>query len=139
MKKTLFPLLLVVVLPMLFIGCSNHNQPTFDYDIKILHGKWRITHVEQKDGSMFDVTTAIAEKVFKPTYATFNQDGTYTGIGAFGYGSGTYTAIGKTITTFISGEQYLKYNVVSLTESRAELIMSQTGSTSTMNLIVQKQ
>lgn len=93
----------------------------------------------ESSGTYLDVTTTIAQTVFKPTYATFNADGTYYGSGEFGTGSGTYTAIGKTITTFVSGQEYLKYDVVSLTGTTAELVMSETGSTSTIKIKVAKQ
>lgn len=90
-----------------FSSCSKDNgEPKFDYPMEMLIGKWRITYMELKDGSMFDVTTAIAEKVFEPMYATFNTDGTYLGSGGFGNGSGTFSAIGKTITSYVSGEEF---------------------------------
>lgn len=137
MNKAL--LLLAVILPLLFAGCSKDEDPSFDYDVTLLHGKWRVTHVMQSSGTYLDVTTYVGQLVFKPTYATFNADGSYSGSGEFGTGSGTYTAIGKTITTFVSGKEYLKYDVVSLTGTTAELVMSETGSTSTIKVKVTKQ
>lgn len=85
MKNSLFTFIALVGLVITLGGCSKDKKKNgFDYPIETLYGTWRVTHVEQKDGTMFDVTTPIAEKVFKPTYATFNADGTYSGHGAFG-------------------------------------------------------
>lgn len=138
MKKIL--LLLAIVLPLVFAGCSKDDKdPAFDYEISLLHGKWRVTHVMQSDGEYLDVTTSLAERVFKPTYATFNADGSYTGTGEFGDGSGTFKAIGKTITTYVNGSEYLKYDVVSLNGTNAELTMRETGQSATLKIKVAKQ
>ena len=78
MKNLLFTFIALVGLVITLGGCSKDKKKNgFDYPIETLYGTWRVTHVEQKDGTMFDVTTPIAEKVFKPTSATFNADGTY--------------------------------------------------------------
>jgi hypothetical protein len=136
MKKAVFLLLMIATI---LSGCSKDENTSFDFDINLLYGTWRVTHVMQSNGTYFDVTTNVGESVFEPTYAIFNADGSYSGSGEFGTGSGTYTAIGKTITTFVSGKEYLKYDVVSLTGTTAELIMSETGSTSTLKIKVTKQ
>lgn len=140
MKRFLLSMLAVALVACTFSSCSkDDDEPKFDYPMETLVGKWRITHVEQKDGSMFDVTTAIAEKVFKPTYATFNTDGTYSGSGEFGNGSGTFKAIGKTITCYVSGKEYLKYDVLSLSGTQCELKMYETGSDSSIKIRCKKQ
>jgi uncharacterized lipoprotein NlpE involved in copper resistance len=137
MKKVVF--LLLAVVAVLLAGCDKDDDPKFDYDMELLYGKWRITHVEQKDGSMFDVTTPIAERVFKPTYITFNKGGSYSGSGEFGNGSGTYTATGKTIITYVDGQEYLRYDVLSLTGENAEIKMYEKGDDASMKLRVAKQ
>lgn len=140
MKKLLLTMIALVGLVVAFSGCSKSDEPNgFDYPQETLHGTWRVTHVEQKDGSMFDVTTSFAESVFEPTYATFKADGTYSGRGYFGNGSGTYKAQGKTITCFIEGVEYLKYDVLSLSGKQCELKMYQTGSTSSIKIRCEKQ
>ena len=68
----------------------------------------------------------------RATSATFNSDGTYSGSGYFGNGSGTYTAKGNTITTFVSGQVYIVYTVLSLNGSTAELKMTMPGSDETL-------
>lgn len=52
----------------------------------------------------------------------------------FGSGSGTYTASGNTVITYIDGEEYLRYEVLSLTENACEVIMSITGASETLRI-----
>ena len=128
-------------LAIVSLSCSK-DEPQgskFDYPLEVLHGTWRVTHVEKEDGSMFDVTSPIAEKHFKPTYATFNPDWTYSGRGFFGNGSGTYKAQGKTVICYIDGEEYLKYDILSLSGNQCELKMYQTGSSSSIKLRCKKE
>ena len=141
MKKILITAIAIIGMVFAFSGCSKDDEPQngFDYPLETLYGTWRVTHVEQKDGTMFDVTTSVAEMVFKPTYATFNVDGTYSGRGFFGNGSGTYKAKGKTITCFIDGTEYLKYDVLSLSGTQCELKMYKSGSTSSIKIRCKKQ
>src|SRR5574344_275605 len=142
MKKLhLLGLLLVMVLSAArFIACSSSDDDANSSDLasKII-GKWRIIQVEQNDGSMFDVPSSTAETVFKPTYAPFNSDGTYYGSGYFGYVSGTYKVSGNKIYTYIGGEEYIVYTAESYTSTRATLVMSMKGSTSTIRVVVAKQ
>jgi len=135
MKKILFCLMALVMMA----GCSKEDEPTFNYDLDILIGTWRVTHVMQDNGAYLDVTTTIAEMVFEPTYATFNADGTYYGSGEFGTGSGTYKAVGNTIITYVGGEEYLKYDVLSLNVDQCELKMYQTGEESSIKIKCKKQ
>lgn len=132
---------LSLMLMLLFaVGCSKDDEvDNFDYSMDTLYGTWRITHVEQNDGSMFDVTTALAEKVFEPTYATFNKNGTYTGKGFFGNGAGTYKAKGKTLTCYIDGEVFLMYDVLNLKNNECTLLVREEGSTSTVKIQCKKQ
>lgn len=141
MKKFLLTAIAIIGMVLAFSGCSKDDEPKngFDYPLETLYGTWRITHVEQKDGSMFDVTTSVAEMAFKPTYATFNADGTYSGRGFFGNGSGTYKAKGKTISCFIDGTEYLKYDVLSLSGRQCELKMYESGSSSSIKIRCKKQ
>ena len=141
MKKNLLLLAAVLGLSILPSSCKK-DEPApqrFEYAIETLHGTWRITHVESKDGSMFDVTTPIAEKTIQPTYATFNADGTYSGRGYFGEGSGTYKASGKTITCYIDGTEFMKYDVLSLSGNTCELRMSKLGSDLSLRIRCKKQ
>lgn len=141
MKKFLLTAIAIVGVVLAFSGCSNDDEPQngFDFPLETLYGTWRVTHVEQKDGTMFDITTYAAERVIKPTYATFNADGTYSGRGYFGNGSGTYKTKGKTITCFVDGTEYLKYDVLSLSGTQCELKMYESGSTSSTKIRCKKQ
>ena len=95
--------------------------------IRLPHGSpvWHMADnaYQTKDGTMLDVTTARAEKYFKPTYAKFRSDGTYVGIGQFGDGVADYKAKGKTITCYIDGAEYLRFDIISLVGGIAEMEM----------------
>lgn len=52
----------------------------------------------------------------------------------FGSGSSTYTASGNTVMTYIDGKEYLRYEVLSLTENACEVIMSMTGASETLQI-----
>ena len=137
MKKYLFAVLLCA---MALVGCSEDDEhQVFNYDLEMLYGTWRVTEIEQSDGSFFDVTTTVGEMVFEPTYATFNEDGTYSGRGFFGNGSGTYKAVGNTIYTYVDGEEYMRYEVISLAGNKAHLKMKENGSSSSIEIICTKQ
>ena len=117
--------LLLALITLVAVACSKEEteKSTFDYPMEALYGTWRITHIKQKDGTMLDVTTARAEKYFKPTYAKFRSDGTYVGIGQFGDGVADYKAKGKTITCYIDGAEYLRFDIISLVGGIAEMEM----------------
>ena len=133
MKKYLLFAFLACVFSV-FVGCSSDDEEKFNYDMAQLYGTWRITEVQQSDGTFLNVTSAIAEKVFKPTYATFNEDGTYSGRGEFGSGSGTYKAEGNTIYTYVEGAEYASYEVVSLSGEMCHLKMKIKGSSSVLEI-----
>ncbi len=140
MKKKLLATVFLAVLAIVSISCSK-DEPTnkFDYPLETIYGTWRVTHVERENGTMLDVTSSIAEKHFKPTYATFNSDGTYSGRGFFGDGDGTYKAQGKTVICYIDGEEYLKYDILSLSGNQCELKMHQTDDKSSIKIRCKKQ
>jgi len=138
MKKVL--LMMLVMLPtMLFTACSSDDDDNTSELQAAIIGKWRITQIEKSDGTMLDVTTTVAESVFKPTYAIFYSDGDYEGYGYFGNGSGTYKVSGNKIYTYVDGDEYLVYTVSSYTSTTANLTISMSGSSSTINAVVEKQ
>lgn len=114
---------LVLVL-LVLVSCSKKDDPSFNYDLNTLIGTWRIVQFGK-----IDVTTYPGNLSFEPTYATFNSNGTYSGRGEFGSGTGTYKAVDNTITTYIDGEEFIKYEVISLTNSVCELNMSDNSGT----------
>lgn len=120
MKKII---LLFAMISFVFTSCSKDDDNNdFKYDVNTLIGKWRVTEV-QSDGKWIDVATTIGESVFKPTYATFNKNGTFYGEGFFGTGSGTYKTENSTIICYIDGDEYLRYDVISLSDNKCELKM----------------
>ncbi|GIJ96573.1 hypothetical protein CAPN001_11420 [Capnocytophaga stomatis] len=136
MKKIILLLFAAIVA----VGCSKkEDNESTSFPLNDLYGKWRVTHIQQENGEMFDITSEIAERIFKPTYATFNSDGTYSGEGYFGTGTGTYKTSGKTITCYIQGQEYLKYEVLDFSKTEATLDMRMTGEKSATRIKVKKQ
>jgi len=134
MKKILF-LLLAVLPTMIFFACSSSDDD--DLQSAII-GKWRITQVEI-NGTMYDITTPEAETVWEPTYATFRADGTYIGVGVFGSGSGTYKVADSRVYTYVNGTEFIVYDVLSFSSSKATLSMRLRGSSTSRKVIVEKQ
>jgi len=129
MKKTF--LFSALLLPLLMIpGCAKDGdtdneeptKPKFDYELAVLHGRWRVTHADLDGKGYVDVTKPPASLIVPPTYITFRSDWTYKGEGILArYGNGSYTAEGKTVTC-LSGETVLaKCNVLSLAGNECEL------------------
>lgn len=124
----LFSILSLIVLATITLGvasCSkdnNEDEPTLN-DIV---GTWKIAEVSTNDGVSF------SSWPFQETTATFNSDGTYTGKGYFGNGSGTWKQNGTKITTYVGGKEYIAYTVKELTSLTCTLVMSQTGSDATI-------
>ena len=135
MKYLKYALLLIVAV-VGFTSCSKDDQPEFDYPLEILYGTWNGTGI-YLDGEWIDITSYwYKDLAFS---ISFYSDGQYYGSGFFGNGAGTYKASGKTIKTYVDGEYYLTYTIVSLNESNAEVIMSEDGSSETIRLRVKKQ
>ena len=119
MKKQLFLLLTLVVATVAFVSCSNDDDDN-QYNSDIV-GMWKITEVKMsQSGSYIDWP-------FKTTYATFKSDGTYYGSGYFGNGSGTWSIKGNTVNTYVGGELYASYEIISVTSTTSELKMSMDG------------
>ena len=119
MKKQLFLMLTLVVATFACVSCSNEdddNQQNSD-----IVNTWKITEVKtSQSGSYIDWP-------FKTTYATFKSDGTYYGSGYFGNGSGTWSIKGNTLNTYVGGELYASYEIITVTSTTAELKMSMDG------------
>ena len=119
MKKQLFLLLTLVVATFAFVSCSNDaddNQYNSD-----LVGTWKITEVKTSQSGSYIAWP------FKTTYASFKSDGTYYGSGYFGNGSGTWSIKGNTVNTYVGGELYASYEIISVTSTTSELKMSMDG------------
>ena len=119
MRKILF--MMAMVLPFfLFPSCTKDDETTFDYNLNMIYGTWVLDEVDTGNGYQ--------NWILEETSATFKKDGSYYGKGYFGDGSGTYTAEGKTITCFVGGKEYIKYDVLYLNGNKCELRMYMTGS-----------
>ena len=125
MKKLLFVLTLALAL---FTSCKKDEEKNdkFAYPLTDLYGTWDATEL-YSGGKWIDVTKYPYDKFAMAI--KFNSDGTFSGWGYFGSGSGTYEAKGKTITTYISGKVYFKYHVVTFDSKngKAELKMQYTS------------
>lgn len=123
--RQFLPILTMVLFVGFLASCSKKNddvKPKFNYDLNILYGRWHVTHIKTEPTENYiSVVGSIQEAIFPPTYITFSSDGTFSGAGAFGYGSGKYKAEGNTITTTVDGQPYNTYQVLSLSGSNAEI------------------
>lgn len=106
-------------------SCGKDNEEDGPSQNEII-GTWKLTEVSTDGGVSFSSWT------LKETSATFNANGSYSGNGYFGNGNGTWKQKGNFITTYVDGEEYIKYEVKLLSSRTCTLVMSQTGSTSTI-------
>lgn len=124
----------MLILMTLFVGmssCSKDDDEPNPYKDAII-GTWKITEFSTNNSNYVNWMK-------ERTTATFKSDGTYYGSGYFGNGSGTYTLKGSHITTYVEGEEYLSYDILSLVGGNATLKMSMTGSTEILYIKVVKQ
>lgn len=120
MKKIL---LMMVLTTLVLTGCKKDEdeKSKFNYDINMLYGTWDITDVYNQ-GKWVDITKPGFESM--AASASFKSNGTYEGKGYFGNGTGTYSAVGNTITCYVADKEYAKYDVTSLTSKICELNMT---------------
>ena len=119
MKKQLFLLLTIVVATFALVSCSIDDDDN-QYESAIV-GTWKITEVKTSQSGTY------ISWPFKATYASFKSDGTYYGSGYFGAGSGTWSVKGNTVNTYVGGELYASYEIISVTSTTSELKMSMDG------------
>lgn len=115
--KNLFLVMLMVVSSLSFVACSDDDDddaPKSPYASTII-GTWKITHYGSED---YWIPWSKAT-----TTATFNSDGTYSGHGYFGNGTGTYKLTNSHITCYISGKVYAQYDIKSVDNGIAVLDM----------------
>lgn len=129
----------MLLLATIFIAlpsCSDDKDEPDGGIKENIVGTWKGT-AAKIDGKWIDIT----EYPYNTRLgfsATFYDDGTYYGKGAFGTGSGTYKIKGKTIETYVGGELYLKYEVKEMTSSAAELTIIEGTSTLDVRVIKTK-
>lgn len=117
-----------------FASCSSDDDEIGLGIKERIIGTWEGT-AALVDGTWIDIThyPYSARLGFS---ATFYNDGTYYGRGAFGTGRGTYKVNGNTIETYVDNELYLKYRVKEITGTSAELTIIE--GTSTLDVRVRK-
>lgn len=140
-KKTILSMLLAVMtvgLSAVFTSCSSDDDENkFDYPMETVYGTWETTAVKQKNGDWLDLTSWVwAEYRAK---ATFYSDGTYTGSGALGNGSGTYTVAGNTIVTYVNGKEYTRYVVSYISSDGTEMQGTMSDKTSSIEFKAKKK
>ena len=81
-------------------------------------GTWEMTAVKTSESGMY------VDWPFNKTYATFNADGSYYGSGYFGTGRGTWSLKGNTLNTYVEGELFASYTIISATSTVSEMKMS---------------
>lgn len=109
---------------ILFNSCSKDESDGFDYDLNTLYGTWLVETVSINDEAPFNLTSSIYVSKYGKTTATFKSGGTYSAEGFFGKGSGTYLTNGKFIRCYISGDEFAKYEVLSLSGGKSNLKMT---------------
>ncbi|MBQ7664943.1 MAG: lipocalin family protein [Bacteroidaceae bacterium] len=130
--KKYFSLLAVLLLTTIscftFTSCGDDDDTDngFNYPIETIYGTWEAQEIEV-DGKWYNITvfpyTRFAMSI------TFYSNGRFYGTGYFGTGSGTYKAVDNKIVTYLEGEEYMVYTIISLSENFAELTMSDGGDT----------
>ncbi len=118
MKKQLnwmlFLLVSLFALPIQSCKSDKNDEPAKNDII----GTWKLIEVSTNAGVTF------TSWPFMTTTATFNDNGTYSGEGYFGNGSGTWKQSGNMIITYVDGTEFYRYEVKELTSSTCTLIMS---------------
>lgn len=111
-----------IAVTLAIVSCTKNEDnaggggtvSAFNYPISQLYGTWDCTHV------LVDYNWQEVSNMFS---ATFYEDGSYSGRGVLGNGTGTYQAVGNTITTYVNGSMFYKYDVIEFNGSTAQLKM----------------
>ena len=128
--------MLIMASILCFSSCSKDDNDGFNYPMETLYGTWEGTHI-YANGKWYDITGWMySDMQFS---ITFYNDGRYYGKGYFGTGSGTYTASGYTIRTYVNGKSFYTYEVISLDNEKAHLYMGVDGSDTKLEIKVKKQ
>lgn len=97
---------------------KQRYQNNGDYDKSMIVGTWEMTAVKTSESGTY------VDWPFNKTYATFNADGSYYGSGYFGTGRGTWSLKGNTLNTYVEGELFASYTIISATSTVSEMKMS---------------
>ena len=122
MKKFLSMTLLFTAMFLTFSACSSDDDD-FDYPMDTLYGSWEGISINVNGGWVNITEYPYTKFAFS---ISFNS-------------SGTYTAKGKTIITYVNNKEYLRYEVKSLSNNIAELSMTVDGSGETLEVKAKKK
>lgn len=128
MKKILSTLAMLLVVSLsstTFVACSSDSDDVLEIKGSDVYGLWTTTAVES-NGKWVDVTNP-AYKDLRAS-ARFYKDGTYWGFGALGTGYGTWSVSDNIISTFVDGEEYIKYKIYSLDGDNMKGVMYDSNS-----------
>src|SRR5690606_4017732 len=124
MKKQLL-ILFVSVATLVGCGKDGEKEPESPYKSSIV-GTWELTHF---NGASVE---SMPEVFNQTTTITFGSNGSYSGKGVFGNGSGTYELSGSTARTYIDGELYHTYEIISLSGDVVVAKMTDSSSSATI-------
>lgn len=113
----------VMLVMVCFTSCSDDGDDN-NISEDIIVGTWNLTDVEV-NGIWHNVTSGVYSSY--GAMIRFYSNGLYYGSGALGNGYGTWAASGKTITTYVDGNVYIKYMVSSYTDTAMQGTMKQGG------------
>lgn len=120
MRNTTFAVITLVSAILLLSSCKKEEAPSGNTSISNttisidqLYGTWYGTHYLTSSGWI-----TIGRSTFS---ATFYPDGSYSGSGILGTGTGLYIVSGRTITTYVDGEEFYKYDILEFTDTTAHL------------------
>ena len=126
--------LIAILMCVSFVSCSNDDEDGLDisgpYSTKII-GTWKLTHLG--DGNVWIPWTK------QTTSATFNSDGTYSGRGYFGTGTGTFKLSHSHVTCYVDGEIFMQYDIVSIDDNIAVLKMYPDSSSEKLTIKCEKK
>lgn len=121
---------------VLLTGCKKEDA---DVNASALSGTWSISEV-YLNGEWNEITKLVDSKIMTPASFTFDASLTYSFTGHFGDQTGSYEVAGNTVTAYvpkldkdgnvvyikdkIQYEEYIKFKVISLTDSDFECNMT---------------
>lgn len=126
MKAQRYMFVLLLLGCILAIPSCKKEEPSFNYPLETLYGKWEGTDVKISNDWINIENPFFSDFQFS---ITFYEDGSYYGRGYFGNGAGTYTASGNTIVTYVDNKEYYRYDVISLVNNIGHLRMYHQGET----------
>lgn len=126
MKKTISLLATIVLL----LSCTKVEDPTTSFDIELLYGSWRVTHI---------LSGSYAVEPLKASIVTFNPSGAYFCTGEFGAGSGSFTTSGNTISVSLRDAGPLSYEVITVNGFNLELRIIEAGKTPPLTLRYERE